>query len=75
MKNNKTGWGTWVTHLVKCLTPDFGSSHDITVREIEPCGGFCAHSAEPTWDFLSSSFSPPPVHSLVLSLSLSNKHF
>ena len=22
-------WGTWVAQLVKCLTPDLGSGHDL----------------------------------------------
>ena len=28
--------GTWVAQLVKHLTLDFGSGHDLTVREFEP---------------------------------------
>ena len=26
----------WVVQLFKCLTPDFSSGHDFTIREIEP---------------------------------------
>ena len=26
-------WGTWMTQLVKCLTLDLSSSHDLSVRE------------------------------------------
>ena len=29
--------GTWVVQLVECLTLDFGSGHDLTVRGFEPC--------------------------------------
>ena len=28
--------GAWVPQLVKCLTLDFGSGHDLTVCETEP---------------------------------------
>ena len=47
-----TSWGTWVTQSVKHLTLGFGSGHELTVCEIEPCG------------ILSPSLSaPPPSHS------------
>ena len=39
--------GAWVAQLVKRLTPDFGSGHDLTVCEIEPRVGLCADSVEP----------------------------
>ena len=39
--------GAWVAHSVKCLTLDFGSGHDLTVRGIEPCVELSADSAEP----------------------------
>ena len=29
-------WGAWVVHLVKYLTLDFGSGHDLTVCEFKP---------------------------------------
>ena len=32
-------WGAWVAQLVKQPTLDFGSGHDLTVREIEPLIG------------------------------------
>ena len=53
--------GGSVAQLVKCLTLDFGSGHDLMVCEIEPSVGLCADSAEPAWDSLSLSFclSPP----------------
>ena len=56
---------------VKRPTLDFGSGHDLTVRECEPCMGLCTDSTEPAWDSLSSSLSAPPL--LALSVSLSNK--
>ena len=31
--------GAWVAWWVKCLTVGFGSGHDLTVCEIEPCIG------------------------------------
>ena len=58
---------------VKCPTLDFGSGHDLTVCEFEPCVTFCTDSAEPAWDSLSSSLSLPlslPVFSLSLSLKI-----
>ena len=42
---------------VKCL--DFGSGHDLTVGEFEPCEGLCINSAEPARDSLSLPFSIP----------------
>ena len=30
-------WGIWVAQLVKRLTHDFSTGHDLRVREIEPC--------------------------------------
>ena len=39
--------GTWVVQSVKSQTLDFGSGHDLTVREFEPHDGLCADSGEP----------------------------
>ena len=54
-----------------------GSGHDLTVREFEPCVGFCAdsRSLEPASDsvFPSLSLFLPPAHALSLSFSLKNK--
>ena len=63
--------GTWVAQLVKCLTLDFGSSHDLMVHEIEPCIGLCADSAEPAWDSLSPFLSALPPLMLARSHTLS----
>ena len=42
IKKNKRG--SWVAQLVKCQTLDFGSGHDLIVREIEPHIGLKAQS-------------------------------
>ena len=62
------GWHSWVAQLVKRLALDFGSGHDLMVREFESRVGLCADSAEPAWDSLSRSL---PLSLPVLSLSLS----
>ena len=71
--------GAWVAQSVRRLTLDFGSGHDLTVREFGPRVGLCTDSAEPAWNSLSLSLclsaALSHVHllSLSLSLSLSNK--
>ena len=57
---------------------DFGSGHDLAVREFEPHVGLCADSSEPGACFgfcISLSLCSSPVHALALSLSKTNKHF
>ena len=49
---------------VECLTPDFGSGHDLTVQEFEHHIWVCADSEEPAWDFLSPSLSVPSLFML-----------
>ena len=51
-----------MTQLVKGLTPDFGSGHDLMVREFEPGVGLPADGVWPAWD----SLSLPLPHSLAL---------
>ena len=67
-------WGAWVAQSVERLS-NFGSGHDLTVHEFEPCMGLCADSSEPGAYFgfcVSLSLSdPPPTLTLCLSLSLS----
>ena len=46
--------------LVKHLTLDLGSGHELTVRELAPRVGLCADSAEPAWDSLLPLLSAPP---------------
>ena len=64
-------WGTWVAHLVKHPTLDFGSGHDLAVHEFKPRLRLRTDRVQPAWDSLSASLSVPPL--LVLSLSLSLK--
>ena len=64
------GWHSWVAQLVKRLALDFGSGHDLMVREFKSRVGLCTDSAEPAWDSLSRSL---PLSLPVLSLSLSLK--
>ena len=45
--------GVWVAQLVERLTLDFGSCHDLIVRELEPHVELCAGSVESTWDCLA----------------------
>ena len=62
---------TWVAQLVKGLTLDFGSGHDLMVHVIEPLAGLCVDSnTDLAWDSLSPSLSAPPllVHAHTLSL-------
>ena len=60
-------WDAWVAQSFKCLTLDFGSSHDhLMVGEFEPCTGLHADTAEPAWDSLSLPLSAPPLLSLCL---------
>ena len=49
LKSSDSG-GAWVAQSLKHLPLDFGSGHDLTVRELEPCV-----SVEPAWDPLSPS--------------------
>lgn len=51
----------------KCLTFYFGLGCDPTAHEFEPYIRFCADGAEPSWDSVSPSLCPSPVHSLPLS--------
>ena len=49
-----------MARLVKCLTLDFGSGHDLTVCGFKPCTGLRGDSAEPAWDSLPSLSASPP---------------
>ena len=57
--------GTWVALSVKCPALDFGSRHDLMGCELESHVGLCLGFLSP------SSVSAPPLHSHILSLSLS----
>ena len=56
IQRNERG-GAYVAQLVEHLTLDFGSGHDLIVREFEPYIRLCADGVEPGWDSLSPSFS------------------
>ena len=56
-----------MAQLVKRLTLDFGSGHDLMVCELEPCIGLHADNTEPAWDSLSPSLPAPPPVTLMLS--------
>ena len=51
--------GAWLAQFVEHPTLDFGSGHDLVVREFEPHLGLCADSAEPAWDPVSLPLSAP----------------
>ena len=55
---------------MKPLTLDFGSGHDLTVQEMEPCVRLWADSAEPAWDSFFLSLCPSSAHSLTLKNKL-----
>ena len=59
--------GSWMAQLVKRLTLNFGSGHDLMVREFEPFVELCMEGMEPAWD----SLSPQLAHTLAISISLS----
>ena len=61
--------GTWVAQLVKRLTLDFSSGHDLIVREFQPHIRLCIDSEEPVGDSLSFHLSLPLPCSCSLALS------
>ena len=62
-------WGR-LGGLPRCAS-DFGSGHDLIVREFKPRIGLSAVTTESSLDPLSLSLSAPTSHSHVLTLSLS----
>ena len=68
-KNKTNLRRAWVVQLVKHMTLDFSSGHDLTVYETRPHVRLWADSAEPAWDSLSPSVSAPPPFMPFLSLS------
>ena len=63
-----------MAQLVKYLTLDFSSRHDLTVHGFKPQVGLCADGSEPAWDSLSLSLSlslcPSPTCTCARTLSL-----
>ena len=53
----KSIWGIWLAHLVKCLTLDFGSGHDLRVLGSSPVSGSLL-GVEPASNSLSLSLYP-----------------
>ena len=61
-----------MAHLVKHLTSDFGSGHDLMVLGIEPHVRLHTGGLEPAWDSLSLPLSlsrPAHVHILFLKIN------
>ena len=56
--------GTWGAQLVRHLTLDFGSGHDLVVCGFELYIRLCTDSVEAAWDSLPPSLSAPPLLSL-----------
>ena len=63
-------WGTWVAQLVKHLTLDIGSGHNLIVCEIEPHVGLHTDNAQPAWDSLSFSLNLTPACACSLSFKI-----
>ena len=60
-----------MAQLVKHLTLDLGSGHDLRVHEFKPhIAGLCADSAESAWDSLSLPLSVFPPHVRAYSLKI-----
>ena len=66
-------WGAWVSQSVKHLTPDFGSGHDLTVRELEPCVQLCTECGACLGFCLPFSLSLPCSLSLSLKINTIKK--
>ena len=79
LENNYTR-DTWVAHLVKHLTLDFGSGHDLMISRFMSSSSMLG-SILTTWSLfgilslsLSLCSSSAHTHALTLSLSLSKVH-
>ena len=59
--------GSWVARLVKHLTLDFGSGHDVTLVGLGPTSGSVL-SVKPASDPLSPSLSAPPLLTCVMTV-------
>ena len=62
-----------MAQLVKHLTLDFSSGHDLSVYKLEPHIEFFADSEEPAWDSVSASLSAPPPPVLCFSQNINKK--
>ena len=70
LKDQTVGATRWAP-LIEGPTPDFGSGHDLVVREFKPRIRLHADDAEPAWDSLPPFLCPPPPLSLSKEI---NKH-
>ena len=61
--NKDKEWSAWVAQLIKCLTPDFGSGHDLVVRGLSPVSGSVL-TAESLLGIVSLSLPLPCLLSL-----------
>ena len=61
--------GTWVTYLVKRLTLDFGSCHDLRAVRLSLRSGSVL-GVDPAWDSRSPFLSDPPLSLLLLFMKL-----
>ena len=70
--DNNSARGARMAQSVKRPTLDFGSCHDLMIREFKPHIGLCVDSVDPGCgsNSLSLSLSAPPTCVLSLSLSL-----
>ena len=62
-----------MAQLVKQLTLDFSSGHNLKFHEITPQVGLWADSVEPAWDSLSPSLFAPPLLSLKINKHIKKK--
>ena len=63
--------GTWVAQLVKYLTLDFGSGHDLGFVRLSPTSGSMLSGKSASLPLSSSpSYPLPPPHTPSLSLAL-----
>ena len=61
-------WDCGVAQSVKQMSAlGFGSGHDLTIPEFEPCIRLCADSVEPAWNSPSLSALPPVALFLKIS--------
>ena len=66
--------GTCLAQSVEHMSLDFGSGHDLVVREFESCIGLWADSAEPFWASLSLPLSLPLPCSLSQKINTLNNN-
>ena len=63
------GWLSWLS-----IRLDFGSGHDLTVHEFEPCVGLYAGTVDTAWDSVCPVSAPPPVVRVCTLILFQNKY-